>query len=183
MLAALTGNPEEASCSFNGRDRMAATELVTARATYLRLGSVVSLATGDLEAARQESAEAVSADPTGINSPHVSGDPGARLPLAARRGGCARALAAMKAFRGRWMAASAAHRGGRVGRPRRTSGGGGRGLPGAIEAWRSLECTLDLALCELDLVLLFGPDHPDATRRKKPGTSSPSSGRNRSSSD
>ena len=38
---------------------------------------------------------------------------------------------------------------------------------GAIEAWRALKCTLDLALCELDLVLLFGPDHPDATGAKE----------------
>ena len=38
---------------------------------------------------------------------------------------------------------------------------------GAIEAWRALDCTLDLALCELDLVSLLGPDHPDATAAKE----------------
>lgn len=38
---------------------------------------------------------------------------------------------------------------------------------GAIQAWRALGCTLDLALCELDLVLLLGPDHPDATAAKE----------------
>ena len=32
----------------------------------------------------------------------------------------------------------------------------------ALEAWRALECPLDLALCELDLVLL-GQDRPDTT--------------------
>jgi hypothetical protein len=37
----------------------------------------------------------------------------------------------------------------------------------AIEAWRALDCTLDLALCELDLVLLLGSDHPDATAGKE----------------
>ena len=36
----------------------------------------------------------------------------------------------------------------------------------AIEAWRALDCTLDLAMCELDLVLLLGPDVPDATAAK-----------------
>jgi hypothetical protein len=36
----------------------------------------------------------------------------------------------------------------------------------AIQAWRPLDCTLDLAMCELDLVLLLGPDIPDATAAK-----------------
>jgi hypothetical protein len=36
----------------------------------------------------------------------------------------------------------------------------------AIQAWRALDCTLDLAMCELDLVLLLGPDVPDATVAK-----------------
>ena len=73
----------------------------------------------------------------------------------------------MKAFRGRWMAAA-----------RLTAEAGLAALEGrveeaaeayrgAIEAWRALDCTLDLALCELDLVLLLGPDHPDATAAKE----------------
>jgi hypothetical protein len=32
-----------------------------------------------------------------------------------------------------------------------------------------LDCTLDLALCELDLVLLLGPDHPDVIVAKEAG--------------
>ena len=37
----------------------------------------------------------------------------------------------------------------------------------SIEAWRSLDCTLDLAMAELDLVSLLGPDHPDAAVAKE----------------
>ena len=37
----------------------------------------------------------------------------------------------------------------------------------AIEAWQALECTLDLALCELDLVLLLGPGVPNDSATKE----------------
>jgi class 3 adenylate cyclase/tetratricopeptide (TPR) repeat protein len=167
MLMALTGNPEGASTLFEHADRMAATELVTGRASYLVDRSLVSLATGDIDAARRESAEAVLADPTGINSPGA-------LRIQARAclwlrdvEGARAALTAMKAFRGRRVAAA-----------RLTAEAGLTALEGrveeaaeayrgAIEDWRALQCTLDLALCELDLVLLLGPDHPDATVAKE----------------
>jgi hypothetical protein len=48
---------------------MTATEMVAGRAICLMDCSLVYLAAGELEAARRESAKAVSADPTGINSP------------------------------------------------------------------------------------------------------------------
>ncbi|MGA2805408.1 MAG: adenylate/guanylate cyclase domain-containing protein [Acidimicrobiales bacterium] len=167
LLMALTGNPEEALTLFERADRWAATEMVTGRATYLMDRSLVDLAAGDLEAARRESAEAVSADPTGINSPRSLAIQ-ARACLWLRDVEDARkALAGMKAFRGR-----------RVATARLTAEAGLAALEGraeeaaeayrgAIEAWRALDCTLDLALCELDLVLLLGPDHPDATAAKE----------------
>jgi hypothetical protein len=37
----------------------------------------------------------------------------------------------------------------------------------AIEAWRALECPLDLALCELDFVLVLSPDHGCASAAKE----------------
>jgi hypothetical protein len=37
----------------------------------------------------------------------------------------------------------------------------------AIDAWRALKCTLDLALCELDLVLLLGSNCPETTAAKE----------------
>ena len=119
------------------------------------------------EAARLESAEAVAADPTGMNS-------AGSLAIQTRAclwlrdvEGAQEALTAMKAFRGRRVAAA-----------RLTAEAGLAALEEraeeatetyreAIEARRALECTLDLALCELDLVLLLGPDHPEATVAKE----------------
>jgi len=73
----------------------------------------------------------------------------------------------MGGFRGRWMAAA-----------RHTVEAGLAALEGraddaatayreSIDAWRALDCTLDLALCELDLVLLLGAHHPDAAAAKE----------------
>ena len=167
-LAALTGNPEEATARLKrAGDHMAATEFVAARVTYLSAAALVSLAADDLEAARQESAEAVSADPRGISSPHVLAIQARACLWLSDAEGVQAALAGMTGFHGRWMAAA-----------RLTAEAGLAGLDGrveeaaesyreAIEAWRALECTLDLALCELDLVMLLGPDHPDATAAKE----------------
>jgi tetratricopeptide (TPR) repeat protein len=168
MLTALAGAPAEAAARLEPHaDHMALTESVAARTTYLRARSLVSLAAGNLDTARREAAEAVSADPLGINSPHA-------LAIQARASlwlhnaeGAREALSAMAGFRGRWMAAA-----------RLTAEAGLATLEGrteaaassyreAIEDWRALDCTLDLALCELDLVLLLGPDHPDATAAKE----------------
>ena len=127
----------------------------------------MSLAAGDLATARQEAATAVAADPMGINSPNALAVQ-ARAALWLRDVEAAReALEAMRGFRGRWMAAS-----------RLTVEAGLAALDGdveaatdsyqgAIDAWRLLDCTLDLALCELDLVSLLGSDHPHATAAKE----------------
>ncbi|HLN06434.1 MAG TPA: hypothetical protein VK217_09160, partial [Acidimicrobiales bacterium] len=168
MLTALTGDPSRAAASLEQHaERATSTEFVAARTTYLRARAVVSLTAGDLEAARREAAEAVAVDPFGINSPYA-------LSIQARAalwlGDAERAreaLSGMTGFRGRWMVAE-----------RLTTEAGLAALEGrveeaaksyrdSIEAWRALDCTLDLALCELDLVLLLGPDHPDATAAKE----------------
>ena len=168
MLSALTGDPVGASARLRQHaDLVAAAEFVASRTTYLRARSMVSLAAGDLEAANLEAADAVRADPLGINSPHALAIQ-ARAALWLRdRESATEALSAMKGFRGRWMAAE-----------RITVEAGLAALDDridaaadaygkSIEAWRSLDCTLDLALCELDLVSLLGHDHPDATAAKE----------------
>jgi class 3 adenylate cyclase/tetratricopeptide (TPR) repeat protein len=168
MLLACTGSGPQASALLESHaEQLAAAEAVAVRATYLRARSVVSLAGGDVETARREAAAAVSADPLGINSPHA-------LAMEARAAlwlrdldGAREALSAMAGFRGRWMAAA-----------RLTTEAGLAALDGrmedsaaayrgAIEAWRALDCTLDLAMCELDLVMLLGPDNPDASAAKE----------------
>jgi hypothetical protein len=40
-------------------------------------------------------------------------------------------------------------------------------LRDAIEKWRILDSVLDLALTEMDLVVVLGPDHADATVAKE----------------
>jgi class 3 adenylate cyclase/tetratricopeptide (TPR) repeat protein len=163
-LAALTGDREGASsCLERGASRLSGTELVTGRATYLLDRALVSLAAGDLEAARRESAEAVSADPLGINAPHALAVQARAALWLGDAEGLRAAMAGMKAFRGRWVSAEwlSAEAGlaaleGRV----ETAADSYRE---AIEAWRTLNCTLDLALCELDLVVVLGPNHPGAT--------------------
>ena len=168
MLAAVTG---DAAAALERLDHLAdgigVTEFLSARTTYLEARAVVDLAAGDLERSNREAAEAVSADPLGINAPTA-------LAVQARSSlwlgdvaGANAALTAMTRFRGRWMAAE-----------RLTVEAGLAALEGrleasaeayrqAIDAWRSLDCILDLALCELDLVLLLGQDHPDATVAKE----------------
>jgi hypothetical protein len=171
LLAGLSGDEKGAANHLEGAAAglIATTELVAARTTYLRTRSLLSLAADDLEAARQEAAEAVSSDPLGINSPHA-------LMIQARAAiwlrdveGARSALSAMTGFPGSWMAAE-----------RLTVEAGVAALGGlveeaaetyreAIEAWRALECTLDLALCELDLVLLLGPGAPHDNTAKEAG--------------
>jgi hypothetical protein len=168
MLLAFTGAAAEASALLEPHvSQMAVTESIVARATYLRARSLVSLAAGDIETAHREAAGAVSADPLGINSPHGLAIQ-ARAALWLHDADRAReALAAMASFRGRWMAAA-----------RLSSEAGLAAIEGraeasaeayreAIEAWRALDCTLDLAMCELDLVLLLGPDNPAASAAKE----------------
>jgi class 3 adenylate cyclase/tetratricopeptide (TPR) repeat protein len=168
MLRGLTGEAAEASALLEEHlDHMSASELVVARTTYWRARSLVSLASGDLDTARREAASAVSADPLGINSPYALAFE-ARASLWLHSADNARAaLSAMKGFRGRWMAAM-----------RLTTEAGLAALEGriedsaeayreAIEAWKALDCTLDLAMCELDLVLLLGPDSPVSSAAKE----------------
>ena len=163
MLATLTGDAARAAACLEGHAaRLTGTELVTARATYLMDRALMSLATGDIEAAWRESIAAVSADPMGINSPHAMAVQAHAALWLQNAEGVRAALAGMKAFHWLWLAAS-----------RVTVEAGLAALEGraqeatetyqeAIKAWRALECTLDLALCELDRTLLLGPNHPDA---------------------
>ena len=168
LLAALTGDAVEAS-GLIGRyaEQLESAEYVNLRTTYLNARAMVSLAGGDLETARRVAADAVAADPMGINSA-ISLTLQARASLWLRDAEGARdALATMSQVRGRLMAAA-----------RLTVEAGLAALDGdtdaagglyrqAMDAWRVLDCTLDLAMTELDVVTLLGPDHPDATVGKE----------------
>lgn len=168
MLIALTGDPADAHARLDRlAGRLGTSEFVSARTTYLEARSVVSLAGGDLEAAQREASEAVSTDPMGINSP-------TSLAIQAHASiwlrdveGTRRALSAMHGFRGRWMGAERLTVEAGLAILENREEQGIDTFRAGIEAWRALNCTLDLALCELDLVSLLGPDHPDATVAKE----------------
>ncbi|MGC2485759.1 MAG: adenylate/guanylate cyclase domain-containing protein [Acidimicrobiales bacterium] len=135
--------------------------------TKLTTAAFVALANGNIDDALRDANRAVEVDPMGINC-------AAALGIAARaalwmgnldelRG----VLVAMQRIRGRAMAAQ-----------RRTTEGGIAALEGriaesaeiyldAIERWRSVGSVLDLALCELDLALVLGKDHEEATAAKE----------------
>jgi class 3 adenylate cyclase/tetratricopeptide (TPR) repeat protein len=140
---------------------------LASRTTRLTTLAFVALANGDLEAALRDANRAVQLDPMGINS-------AAALGIAARAAlwmgnleELRSVFAAMQRIRGRAMAAQ-----------RRTAEAGIAALEGrideaaelyldAIERWRLVESVLDTALCELDLVLVLGRDHAEATVAKE----------------
>jgi len=166
VLAAMGGDPLKAHELLDVSDQESDTSLATLT-TRLTTTAFVALANGDLAAALHDANEAVAMDPMGINS-------AAALGIAARaalwlgdldelRG----ELVAMQRVRGRAMAAQ-----------RRTTEAGIAALEGridesaeiyrdAIERWRAVESVLDMALCELDLVVVLGRDHVDATVAKE----------------
>jgi hypothetical protein len=137
---------------------------MTTRLTTL---AFVALANGKLDDALREANESVALDPMGINC-------AAALGIAARAALWMGDLEALRAVflathrvRGRAMAAQ-----------RRTAEAGIAALEGrtaesaemyvdAIERWRAVGSVLDLALCELDLTIVLGKDHDEATAAKE----------------
>jgi class 3 adenylate cyclase/tetratricopeptide (TPR) repeat protein len=166
VFAALGGDSTRASELLALGSDMGDTSLgsLTTRLTTV---AFVALANGKLDDALREANRAVELDPMGINC-------AAALGIAARaalwmgnldelRG----VVTAMHRVRGRAMAAE-----------RRTAEAGIAALEGrvgesadiyvdAIERWRSVESVLDLALCELDLALVLGKEHEEATTAKE----------------
>jgi tetratricopeptide (TPR) repeat protein len=166
VFAALGGDSTRASELLALGSDMGDTSLgsLTTRLTTV---AFVALANGKLDDALREANRAEELDPMGINC-------AAALGIAARaalwmgnldelRG----VVTAMHRVRGRAMAAE-----------RRTAEAGIAALEGrvgesadiyvdAIERWRSVESVLDLALCELDLALVLGKEHEEATTAKE----------------
>jgi class 3 adenylate cyclase/tetratricopeptide (TPR) repeat protein len=166
VFAALGGDFARASellASGEGSEDKSLASLTTRLTTV----AFVALANGKLDDALREANRAVELDPMGINCSTALG-------IAARaalwmgsldelRG----VLTAMHRIRGRAMAAQ-----------RRTAEAGIAALEGriaesadiyldAIERWRAVESVLDLALCELDLAMVLGKDHEEASAAKE----------------
>ncbi len=135
--------------------------------TRLTTVAFVALANGELDAALRDANRAVELDPMGINCAVALG-------IAARAAMWMGDLdelrgvhQAMQKVRGRAMAAQ-----------RRGAEAGIAALEGrreesaeifrdAIERWHAVESVLDLALCELDLAIVLGIDHDEASTAKE----------------
>jgi class 3 adenylate cyclase/tetratricopeptide (TPR) repeat protein len=167
LLASLRGDFARAEDLDSGTDEFSSDISLAGSTTRMTFMAYSALAKGDLEIAQRGSAEALALDPMGINASNAL----SILIHAAlwRRDldQVREALASTQFNRGRALVAT-----------RRTAEAGVAALEGrldaaaeiyreAIEKWRVLDCLLDLALCELDLVLLLGPSHPDATVAKE----------------
>jgi hypothetical protein len=173
VLAAMSGDVEHAQellalglqeIEVSGGDGNTQLASETTRLTSM---AFTSLATNDLPSAYRHASRAIELDPMGINS-------NAALGIAARAAlwlgqteDLREMLGAMQRLRGRASAAQ-----------RRTLEAGLAALEGrldeaaenyldAFEQWRTVDSVLDLALSELDLVLVLGADHPAATVAKE----------------
>jgi len=162
LLAGLSGDHAESRRLFDDVEAHdQAGEYVHRRATSLWHRALVSLANGDFEDAYRDAEGAVAVDPSGINSPSA-------LQITARAAlwlrdpeRAAKAFEAMGAFRGRLMAAMRdTTEAGLAALNGRREDAAAR-YEGALRAWRTLEAPLDLALCQMDMVLLLA-GHPSA---------------------
>ena len=163
LLAAATGDPARADSLLAPHDDEVSTnEDVSIRTTFRSARAMVHLSGGDYARAAEDARAAVAEDPHGINTPKC-------LDILARAclwlgdaDGVRFALESMRGFTGRWMAAG-----------RKNAEAGLAALAGdldeasalfsdALERLRALDATFELALAELDLVKMLGPDHPEA---------------------
>jgi hypothetical protein len=142
-------------------------EFVSGSTTVLHGMAVVKLAAGDLAEAQRLAAKSVELDPSGINAAvaiHVLG----RATLWQRDIASARsALDSGRKLRGRWIEAV-----------NDTISAGISALEGDVEAaakqynqafesWRVLDCSLPLALAELDCAVLLGSSYGDPSASRE----------------
>jgi tetratricopeptide (TPR) repeat protein len=167
MLLALSGEGDAAVAIVESKPINEMDATMAGTTTRLHAHAMVHYATGYFEGARDLASRAVEMDPVGINSP-------AAIALQARASiwmhdvdGLRRAFQSSHAVRGRWMAAARAEMEAALaaleGRPTEA----GELYTMAIDSWRALNCTLDVAITELELVHLLGSEHPDAVSAKE----------------
>jgi tetratricopeptide (TPR) repeat protein len=141
--------------------------MVAHETTMMHGSAQVAYAAGEFVQALETARRAVEMDPMGINS-------AAAIVLWAR---CAiwlrdaaelrNAQAASLRVRGRWMAAVRGEIDAALAVLEERVDEAGDLYTAAIEAWRALECNLDVAITEVELVHLLGPDHPAAVAGKE----------------
>jgi class 3 adenylate cyclase/tetratricopeptide (TPR) repeat protein len=167
LLASLRGDFARADEMSALSDEFTGDTTLAGTTTRLTSSAFSALAKGELENAQRDAAEALALDSKGINATAALD---ILVHAALWRGDLSQvreAVTSTQSGRGRALVAT-----------RRTAQAGIAALEGriddaaelyreAIEKWRVLDCLLDLALCELDLVVLLGSSHPDATVAKE----------------
>ncbi|MFI5035808.1 MAG: adenylate/guanylate cyclase domain-containing protein [Acidimicrobiales bacterium] len=168
MIAAWRGDLETAHTLVNLQLTSSYdTEFVAGKTTTLTSRAFVCYMAGQWREGLDLAAEAVELDPSGINSGAAIGHQ-ARCAIWMKdpeemRG----ALAAASRIRGRWMGAV------RLEIEAALAALEGDGLDAsdlyaaAVEAWRSLDCLLDVAITEVEALHLLGPGHPQTTLAKE----------------
>jgi class 3 adenylate cyclase/tetratricopeptide (TPR) repeat protein len=167
MLLALSGDSGAAKALIEANPINVMDGTMAGTTTRLHANAMVHYASGDFESARDVAAQAVAMDPVGINSA-VSVLQHARASLWIHDvEGLQRALESSYAVRGRWMAAARAEMVAALAALEGRVDEAGELYAVAIDAWRALNCTLDVAITELELVHLLGSEHPDAVSAKE----------------
>jgi len=167
MLLALGGEGDAAAAIIDARPLNEMDGTVAGMTTRLHASAMVHYASGDFEGAHDLAARAVKLDPMGINSPVA-------LALQARASiwvrdieGVQQALASSRLIRGRWMAAARAEMDAALAALEGRADEAGDLYTVAVDAWRTLNCNLDVAMTELELVHLLGSEHPSAVSAKE----------------
>ncbi len=156
VLAAWTGDSELALQRIAETVPATSHEDVTSRSNNYLGRSQVHLGIGDLETAYEEAAASVEAEAAGINTP---GALAVQARAALWLGDAARARSAlerMRAFRGRWIAATRLSADAGIATLEGRHDDAAKGYEAAFDAWRALGSPLDLALCALDRAVLRG---------------------------
>jgi hypothetical protein len=173
VLAAMSGDATHAEelLAFGNQEMEQEGQPVRAQLSSetTRLSSVAltALATNDLISAYRHASRAIELDPMGINSTAALGIAARAALWLGQIDDLRDLLGSMRRLRGRASAAM-----------RRTTEAGLAALEGrvdesadlyrdAFDQWRNVDSVLDLALSELDLVLVLGANHPSATVAKE----------------
>lgn len=142
-------------------------EFIAGKTTVLASRALVSYFAGEMREGLALAAEAVAIDPLGINSGaaiiHQARCAIWLMDVAEIRG----ALEAASRIRGRGLAAVRLEIQAALAALEGNPDDAGDLYASAVEAWRSLDCLLDVAVTELEAVHLLGPGHPQAALAKE----------------
>ncbi len=156
VLASLSGDMVLAFERLESTAETAQSENAVARSNYQLMRATVHLAAGELESAYEYATASLATEPSGINAPAALA---VQLRAALWLGDIARTrktLADMYRFRGSWMAAVVLTGEAGVAAVEGRHDDAAAGYVRALQAWRSIDSPLDLALCGLDRAILRG---------------------------